>query len=132
MRGAEGKVRGKAGQAGLSAERPGPCIMAVQNGSMEVGSGPRGALSFLEPGAPEGSLGPKVGPASLYFQEAASRVLLSLQLTVLTSGAPGSLHSWAPRLSGPLSLGPEEVARVVGVRTSSRAWLGQEQGLWSV
>ena len=67
MRGAEGRVRGEAGQTGLSAERPSRCIMAVQNGSMEVGSGPRGALFFLEPGAPEGSLGPKVGPASLYF-----------------------------------------------------------------
>lgn len=60
--------------------------------------------------SPGESLWPKAGPASLYFSETASPVLLSLN-SVLTSGAPGSLLT-SPRLSGPLGLGPEEVPRV--------------------
>lgn len=68
---------------------------------------------------------------SLLFKRLQARSC-SASSSVLTSGAPGSLHSQAPRLSGPLGLGPEEVPRVAGVRTSSGAWLGQEQGLWRV
>ena len=91
-----------------------------------------GLCSFWNQEPRRGACGPKQDQPVSTFQETASPVLLSLQLTVLTSGTPGSLHSQAPRLSGPLSLGPEEVARVAGMRTSSGAWLEQEQGLWSV
>lgn len=91
-----------------------------------------GLCSFWNQEPRRGACGPKQDQPVSTFQETASPVLLSLQLTVLTSGTPGSLHSQAPRLSGPLSLGPEEVVRVAGMRTSSGAWLEQEQGLWSV
>lgn len=85
-----------------------------------------GLCSFWNQEPWRGACGPKQDQPVSTFQETASPVLLSLQLTVLTSGTPGSLHSQAPRLSGPLSLGPEEVARVAGMRTSSGAWLEQE------
>lgn len=92
-----------------------------------------GPCSFWNQELQRGAWGPKRDQAVSAFQEAAAWVLLSLQLTNLTSGALGSSHPvWAPWLSGPLGLGPEEVARVAGVRTGSEAGLGREQGLRSV
>lgn len=92
-----------------------------------------GPCSFWNQELQRGAWGPKRDQPVSALQEAAARVLLSLWLTALTSGAPGSWHPVrAPRLSGPLGLGPEEVARVAGVRTGSGAGLGQEQGLRSV